>query len=65
MEVKYPHRVTMALTDQLLQSIKQNLAFRHVLEDLHGDTDVLLLQIVNYIETGETDTMFLRSVEET
>jgi len=62
---KYPHRITIAMTDDLFKTMKSDLGLRHMLGDLgRDDCTILLLNIIKAIDERETNTVFLRSIKE-
>jgi len=65
MSSKYPHRLTISMTDDMFKQVKQSLNIRHIMGDLQKtEPDILLLHICKAIDEGETNTIFLRSVKE-
>lgn len=65
MTCKYPHRVTIQMTDDMFKQIKQSLNIRHLMGDLSAvEPDILLLHIVGSIDEGRTGPIFLKSVKE-
>jgi len=64
-DCKYPHRVTIAMTDDMFNQVKQNLNMRYMMEDIFvGETDILLLNIVKAVDGNETNPIYLESVKE-
>lgn len=62
---KYPHRITIAMTDDMFKQVKQALGLRYMLGDIQRtEPDILLLHICKAIDENETNTVFLRSIKE-
>ncbi len=51
-------------TDDLMMEIRRSIRIRHMIGDLYGETDVMLLHLVAAIDKGETDPIFLMSQRE-
>lgn len=65
-DCKYPHRVTIAMTDDMFKNVKQSLNLRHMMGDLtlENEGDILLLHICKAIDENETNPIYLRSIKE-
>lgn len=64
--VKFPNRITIAMTDDMFEKIKKHMNMRYLLGSIskNVETDVLLLHIIAAIENQESNPIFLRSIEE-
>ena len=62
--IKYPHRITVCMTDKMFDEIKTSLGLRHMMGDLFGECDATLLNMVRAIDEGETNPIFLKSIKE-
>lgn len=62
---KYPNRITVCMTDKMLQELRSTLYMRSRLGDIaRVDTDSLLLHIIQAFDEQESGPIFLRSVKE-
>lgn len=65
MDIKYPNRITVCMTDEMFKEIKTSLGLRHMMGDVFiGECDITLLSMVKAIDEGETNPIFLRSIKE-
>jgi len=66
LDSKYPHRVTVAMTDDMFRQVKQSLNLRYMMGDIAGDNecDILLLHMCKAIDENESNPIFLRSIKE-
>ena len=62
---KYQHHIKLGLTDELIQSIKQELALQNMLGSIaKTDGNSLLLHILQAIDNQEVGPIFLMSIKE-
>ena len=55
MDCKYPHRVTVALSDAMFTKLKTEMFMRHKLGDISKSMqDVIILHMINEIENGNS-----------
>jgi len=61
MDCKYPHRITIALSDAAFTKLKTEMFMRHTLGDISKSMqDIIILHMINDIENGNnTHPMFL------
>lgn len=65
MKNKYPHHIKIALTDDMVQTMKTDINMQQRMECLHMDeSTVLAIHILMAIEKGEDGPIFLMSNKE-
>lgn len=57
---KYPHRITINMTNKLHESLKQHLSLQYAMEDLTNPADLIMLYAVAALDKNET-LIFLKT----
>jgi hypothetical protein len=67
-DCKYPHRITIAMTDDLYKGLKTQISIKKMVDDLCpevSEQDLICLMMVHFIEKNDTSTpIYLRSMRE-
>lgn len=62
---KYPHRITVAVTEEMYKGMKREMSMRYALGSItKNDYDSFVLNCLTAMDDGETNPIFLKSVKE-